>query len=299
VNDTDAGATTTPAGTVSVSSDTAGTFSGNPCTLAGAGPAASCQVSYTPTAVGSGRHTLTAGFAGDSAHTSSSGQTALAVTAGPVSTTLACTPAGVLVGQPTTCTATVTDTGSGSSLTPTGTITFTTDRAGRFSAKSCKVSGTGAAAGCQVAYTPRTVGGGTHTLTAAYSGDAAHPADGTQAIVTVSGRATSTTVACEPTTLALGQATTCTATVTDTNPGPALTPTRTVRFSATKNDVVTPNPCTLSGGGAITTCQVMYTPSASGSGRHTLTARYIGDPTHARSTGQTTITVLAAIGPAP
>ena len=55
----------TPSVLVDWSTDESGIFEPNPCTLEGADGVANCQVSYTPTAVGSGSHLLTAGYAGD------------------------------------------------------------------------------------------------------------------------------------------------------------------------------------------------------------------------------------------
>ena len=70
----------TPTGAVSFASNEEGIFAGNPCTLAGSGGSASCSVAYTPSAVGSGRHAITASYGGDSAHEPSSASTAVSVT---------------------------------------------------------------------------------------------------------------------------------------------------------------------------------------------------------------------------
>ncbi|OLD03815.1 MAG: hypothetical protein AUJ07_05680, partial [Crenarchaeota archaeon 13_1_40CM_3_53_5] len=73
VTDTSA-APTTPAGTVSFMSDSPGSFTGSPCTLAGSGSSATCHAEYTPSAVGSGTHTITATYSGDVSHSASSEQ---------------------------------------------------------------------------------------------------------------------------------------------------------------------------------------------------------------------------------
>ena len=52
-------------GTVAWTTADAGTFATSPCTLSGAGATASCQVTYTPTAVGDGAHGVTATYGGD------------------------------------------------------------------------------------------------------------------------------------------------------------------------------------------------------------------------------------------
>src|SRR3989442_1385003 len=81
----------------------AGTFSSSSCTLSGPGTSASCSVPYTPTAVGTGAHTIAASYGGDTTHAGSSGTTAVVVTAKrSTSTSLSCTPATVVVGQTTT-----------------------------------------------------------------------------------------------------------------------------------------------------------------------------------------------------
>jgi hypothetical protein len=88
VTDTDAGGVkSTPTGAVSFTTSQAGGFpSGSSCTLAPTATAgqSSCQVSYTPAAVGSGAHTIAAGYGGDVNHAISSGSQAVAVALAPV-----------------------------------------------------------------------------------------------------------------------------------------------------------------------------------------------------------------------
>lgn len=75
---------TAPHGTVSFTSNGAGGFTGSPCTLvAGAGVSSTCSADYTPTAVGSGTHTITASYSGEASHNTSSGTVAVTVTAPP------------------------------------------------------------------------------------------------------------------------------------------------------------------------------------------------------------------------
>ena len=70
-----------PTGSVSLSTDSTGTFSSNSCTLAtSTSSVASCSVSYTPSVVGSGTHLITANYSGDSSHASSNGSSPLTVT---------------------------------------------------------------------------------------------------------------------------------------------------------------------------------------------------------------------------
>jgi hypothetical protein len=77
---------TAPTGTVSFSTSSSGIFSSSNCTLAAStSSAASCSVNYTPGAVGSGFHTVTASYSGGSTHASGVGSSSLTVTS-PVST---------------------------------------------------------------------------------------------------------------------------------------------------------------------------------------------------------------------
>ena len=104
---------------------------------------------------------------------------------------------------------------------------------------------------------------------------------------------TTTSVACVPTSVTLGPGTTCTATVTDTTASPT-TPTLSVDFS-------TDGAGTFSGGGSCTladtasqaSCQVIYTPSAVGTGSHEITGLYGGDPAHEPSQGSVLVGVLS------
>src|SRR2546425_9539402 len=120
---------------------------------------------------------------------------------------------------------TITDTGT-SPNPPSGAVTFTSNGVGTFSPASCTLSVTGAAtASCSITYTPITIGTGIQTIAAPYSGDSTHTASSGTATLTINRRSTATTVNCIPSTVTLGQTTTCTATVTDTAPGTGFTPT--------------------------------------------------------------------------
>ena len=183
------GGGTAPTGSVGFSSDSSGTFdSGGSCALAPTGNPgeAACHVGYTPTTAGSGTHTITASYSGDNTNATSSGSGTMTVTAGggggglrPTSTSVSCFPASVSVGSRTGCAATVTDTGNGPLVTPTGSVSFTSDSPGAFSGGSCTLIAINAAsAGCLDGYTPSAVGSGTHTITTAYGGDGSHSASG-------------------------------------------------------------------------------------------------------------------------
>ena len=71
---------TNPMGNVSFTSNGTGTFSGGgSCLLLGNAGSPGCQVTYTPTAAGSGSHQITASYPGDVDHDPSQGATQLAV----------------------------------------------------------------------------------------------------------------------------------------------------------------------------------------------------------------------------
>jgi hypothetical protein len=84
-------------------------------------------------------------------------------------------------------------------------------------------------------------------------------------------RPTTMSVSCAPSTVPAGSPTTCTATVTDTDSGTS-TPTGTVDFSSSGSGTFSPTSCTLAGSGDSASCAVAYTPTARGSGTHTITA---------------------------
>jgi hypothetical protein len=191
------GGATAPTGSAGFSTDSSGTFdSGGTCQLAPTGTPgkASCHVGYTPTAVGSGTHTITASYHGDVSDAASSGQSTVIVPGGgggggrrPTATAVSCAPASVSVGSPSGCGVTVTDTGKGSPVVPTGTVSVSTDSHGTFSSGSCMLVQVNAVtAGCVVGYTATAVDSGTHTITAVYGGDGAHSVSSGRGTVGVS-----------------------------------------------------------------------------------------------------------------
>jgi hypothetical protein len=111
---------------------------------------------------------------------------------------------------------------------------------------------------------------------------------------------TSTAVTCSPNPDAIGQATTCTATVTDTAASPT-TPAGTVSFGASANDgSFSASACTLAPAATSgqASCSVSYTPSSTPQvpGSVTLSGAYTGDSSHATSADTTVLTITS--GPA-
>ena len=285
VTDTSA-SPSTPSGTVSFASTGQGSFSaGGSCALAGSGAQASCSVSYTPSA--SGTPTITASYGGDGTHAGSSGSTTL-TGLDPVSAGVSCAPGLVLADMPTTCTVTVTDTSSNPSA-PSGAVSFASTGQGTFSGGgSCTLAGSAGQASCSVQYTQ--AGTGSPVVTASYAGDGTHSLGQASTTVTVYVDPTQASVSCSPDPVAVGTASTCTATVTDTASSP-VTPTGTVSFSST-------GPGSFSGGGSCTlsanggpsgSCQLVYTQAASGQPQ--ITDSYGGDGQHAPSAGTAALTV--------
>ena len=71
------------------------------------------------------------------------------------STAVTCSPDGVVIGQPTSCAATVTATAAAGATTPTGVVSFSSDGTGSFGFEGCELEPVSdVAARCGVNYTP-------------------------------------------------------------------------------------------------------------------------------------------------
>src|SRR5438874_1591827 len=290
VTDTSPGTMSVPSGTVTFTSTGTGTFSSTSCTLGATG---TCSVTYTPTAVGTGLHTITATYGGDAKHLTSSGTTTVLVTKRATRTSVSCTPVSVPVNSPTTCTATVTDTATGSTSTPTGMVLFASSGAGTFSGNPCTLSGSGASSSCSVTYTPTLVGTGAHLISADYSGDLKHAPSSGSTTVSVTKRATSTTLGCVPSSFAAGGSTTCTATVRDTDIGTKITPTGTVTFGTSDTGTFVPPACDLIPTTTLGVASCFAEYGSTHAATQTITATYGGDISHFGSSGATTVTVTS------
>ena len=280
VSDTSSGTTSTPSGTVTFGGGT-GTFSSATCSLA----SGSCGVTFTPSATGD--HSLTASYGGDTTHAISNTGTTVSVTKRSSSTSASCSPTSVAVNDSTPCSATVTDTTAAPGVTtPTGSVAWTSSNASStFSPTTCTLgSGT-----CGVSYTPAAGSEGSHTLTGSYGGDATHLTSSGQATVSATKRTSSTAVSCSSP-VAVGVASTCTATVSDTSAGTPVTLGGTVGFASSGTGSFSAASCALASG----TCFVTYTPaSGTASTTPTITATYSGDTNHetSQSTSQISVTV--------
>jgi len=195
------------------------------------------------------------------------------------STGVTCDP--TTIGAASTCTATITEFGPQPLGAPEGAdaVSWSSSLPGTFSPSSCSPAGGDGVTTCSVTYTPAPGSSGSHTVTGTYAGDPSHfPSSGTTSL-TVAKRASSTSVACSPSSLVTGRSTTCTATVTD--PGGALTPTGSVAWSSTGAGSFTPSSCSLAGAEPAT-CSVSFVPTATGT--HVVDASYVGGADHLPST---------------
>ena len=265
-----------PSGTVSwsqVAGTGSVTVSPASCILSSINSSSSeCLVSVTGESLGP--VTLEAAYGGDSNNLPSSAT--LLITVGTV--TVACTPAPVAVGTGTTCMATVMHP---STPVPTGKVAWSTSGSGKFSALTCKLSW----GSCNVAYIPTSPG--TVTITASYGGDKYNPVSSRTFSLTVTQKASTTTVSCSPTSVVVGSTKTikCTVHVTGYLPAGSVSwsdnGTGSVTFSSTT--------CSLSATGR---CSVTMTATAAGS--VTIHAAYGGDGNNTPSSGTAGLTIKQA-----
>src|SRR6267143_83401 len=284
---------------VTFSTNESGTFSSsspvqNVCVLGGTDPIASCAVSYTPSAVGTGTHMISTGFS-THWHAASFSNFNITVTPAPPRTTTTSvfcdTP--VVVNQGSMCTATVTDTSATGATTPTGDVVLKASGvSGTFTLCPLVAGSTAGVAICTSTFTPSTAGMG--AITGAYHGDNSHSGStSTAASVTVNLRTTSTRVSCD-TPVIVNQGSPCTATTTDTSAASPSAPAGTVTLSTSFTGSFDSISCTLiAGAAASATCHATFTPfdtgTASISGTYTPT-----DTTHSGSSTVTSASVVVS-----
>ena len=134
-----------------------------------------------PTAIGT--YSVTASFAGNSNYNPKVSTPAALTIDSQYTPTVAVDCGTNVVTYPNSISCTVTVTRPYGTFTPSGTVAWTTNGAGSFGVTTpCGlIAGAGGASTCSATYTVTAVGTGTHTLTAAYSGDANFaPVNGTK-----------------------------------------------------------------------------------------------------------------------
>jgi hypothetical protein len=203
----------------------------------------------------------------------------------PTEVSVDCAPASVPVGGVSTCTATVSeDTASFIN----GEVAFESDSPGTFSGGgSCDLVSSPGEASCELTFTPSTAG--THQITASYAGGGNHDPSQDTTMITVL-EPTSTALSC-PAQATVGQAASCTATVSSA----AGFPTGSVNFAATGGGSLSAPSCTLALLTGAAACKVAYTPSQAGA--HQITATYLGAGEHAGSQGTTALQANPAATP--
>jgi probable HAF family extracellular repeat protein len=240
-----------PAGTIQFMNGT--TALGSPATLTGA------IATLTTSSLSVGTHSITAVYSGDSSNsTSTSAPLSEAIaTAGSTITSVVSTLNPATLGQSVTFLAAVTGTN------PTGTIQFK-DGSTSLGAPVAMTSGA-------ASMTSSSLAGGTHSITAVYSGDSSNTASTSAILSEVVSRGSSTTgIASSLNPATPGQPVTLTATVTGSSP------TGSVEFL---DGAASLTPPVLLVGGVAT-----FTTSSLSAGTHSITAVYGGDGSNSMST---------------
>lgn len=250
----------TPTGKV-VFSDSSGTL----CTAILSGGGGQCRATFGKT----GTYAITGKYSGDKIRAGSSRTAGLTVAKDATSTSVSVNPSDVGLGAPATMSATV----SSAHGTPTGTVAFTDG-----SQTLCTATLTGGTATCSGAEGAAS----TYTVTGKYSGDATHAGSSGSTTLTVNQDGSQLAISLNPTTIAAGQPTTFTATVS----AAYGTPTGSVAFSDGGNP----------GSGALCIAQLSGgTGSCTGSitvpGNYTVYADYSGDQSYVQSSATSTLTV--------
>jgi autotransporter-associated beta strand protein len=256
-----------PTGTVTFSDGT---------TVLGTGTLnANGQATFQTSSLTLGTHSITAMYSGDTNFmASTSSVLAQAVLNASTTVVMSATNPSVF-GQSVTFTATVTPT-NGATGTPTGTVTFMEGNA---------ALGNGTLINGVATFTSTTLGAGTHSITAIYSGDSNFASSASAPLAqTVDQASTTTTLTSSLNPSTSGQAVTFTATVSPIAPG-AGTPTGTVTFMDGTTVLGTG---TLSGG--VATFQTTTLSVAA----HQITAVYGGDTNF---TGSTSTALTQTVNP--
>lgn len=264
--------------TVSVTSPGSGSPGGNVSVSDGSGegctaPVGDGQCAFASTSAGS--KTLVASYAGDASFSgSSSAGTAHQVNARATSTTVSLSPDTIYVLGSSTATVTVTDIdASNPKSAPTGTVSVSSSVAGDTVGSCAPVAVDAVSASCTVAVSGSSAG--TRSIGASYAGNTTHAnSDAVQRILTVNKRPTTTTLALDPMSVVVGEASQATVTVVDSSGGGYVPPTGTVvTLSSANGDAIT-GPCMLMPSGSGASCTVSVTPGSAAVSAHPIVATF-------------------------
>jgi hypothetical protein len=234
----------------------------------------SSTATYSTSALAPGSHNISAVYDGDSNNgASTSPAVAETVFVLPVASTtaLSSSPATINSGDAATFTATVTG------FNPTGTVTFTDG--------SAKLGNPIELSSGSASLTTTALAAGTHSIAAAYSGDAANTASASQPVIEAVKALTKIALSTSAATITQGESITLTATVTGS------TPTGTVTFTDGSKSLGAPVGL-RAGSARLTTAGLAV-------GSHSVTATYSGDAANAGSTSAAvteTVTAHATSG---
>ncbi len=135
---------------------------------------------------------------------------------------------------------------------------------------------------------------GSYTATVTVD-DFAGDEQSSQTVIRVAPRASTTSVTCSPSPVAVTAATTCTAVVSDVGAGGPIAPTGLVAFSSRTAGAAFADDsgCVLAPDGTpgVSICQVLFTPSQLPPNRARITADYNGDLAHGASHGVATVAI--------
>jgi Big-like domain-containing protein len=269
VSNVDSGDAVPATGSVTWSDAQNGSTLPTSCTLGGT---ASCSVTFTPAAGSEGAHSLTASYSGDSAHSASATTTSVTASKRSDTTGVVCAPLPVVVGQTTSCTATVSDTGAGTAITPGGTMTWSS-AAGTFSPPTCPL----AADACSSTFTPSAGSVGSATVGATYGGDTDHLTSSGSTPVTVDQRSDSISADCGPGTVTVNVPVSCTIHVADTASGVKVGPTGAATWAIALGQGSIGGSCLLTTSGSTGACQVSFTATSGSEGLIQIKVTYSGD----------------------
>jgi autotransporter-associated beta strand protein len=255
------------------------TFMDGTVTLGTGSLDATGHATFQTASLAEGTHSITANYSGDTNFlTSTSSPLTQAVRPG-TTTVLVSSPNPSVFGQAVTFTATVSAVSTTTS-TPSGTVTFM---------DGTTVLGTGTLNASGVAtFTTSTLNGGTHSMTAVYSGDSMFAQSTSTALTqAVNHASTTTTLTSSLNPSTSGQAVTFTAVVSATAPG-AGTPTGSVTFM---------DGTTILGTSSLTAGRATFQTTTLSVASHQITAVYNGDGNFTGNTSAALTQIVNQAGP--